>query len=157
MMEIERKFVIQKLPEGVSSGKEILQGYIWYDPEVRLRKIGKEHRLTIKSAGSLAREESEHVIPEELFTLLWPLVGSKVVKKTRHLLGYNDLVFEIDVYSGKYEGLITLECEFTSIEEAERFELPDRLGSAIDVTYDSRFRNKELSGSGNTIDLGLLK
>jgi len=156
-MEIERKFMIQSIPEGASSGMEIIQGYIWYDPEVRLRKIAGEHKLTIKSAGTLTREETEHDIPEELFSLLWPLVGSKVVKKTRHLLGYNDLVLEIDVYSGKYEGLITLECEFQTVEEAERFELPDWIGSAIDVTYDSRFRNKELSGSGNTIDLGLLE
>ena len=157
MMEIERKFVIQGVPEGVSSGREIIQGYLWYDPEVRLRKIGEEHKLTIKSVGTLAREESEHVIPEALFSLLWPLVGSNVVKKTRHRLEYNDLVLEIDVYSGKYEGLITLECEFQTVEEAERFELPDWIGSAIDVTYDSRFRNTELSGSGNTIDLELLK
>jgi adenylate cyclase len=156
-MEIERKFVIRSVPEGVTSGREITQGYLWFDPEVRLRKIGGEHTLTIKSAGTLAREESEHDIPEELFSLLWPLVGSKVVRKTRHLLDYNDLVLEIDVYSGKHEGLITLECEFQTVEEAERFELPEWIGPAVDVTYDKKFRNKELSGSGTTIDLGLLK
>ena len=155
-MEIERKFVIQSVPEGVSMGREITQGYLWHDPEIRLRKIAGEHRLTIKSAGTLAREESEHVIPEELFNLMWPLVGSNVVRKTRHLLDYNDLAFEIDVYSGKHEGLITLECEFQTVEEAERFELPDWIGPAVEVTYDSRYRNKEL-GSGNMIDLGLLK
>jgi CYTH domain-containing protein len=155
-MEIERKFVIQSVPEGVSSGRKIIQGYLWFDPEVRLRKIGGEHKLTIKPEGTLTREESEHDIPEELFRLLWPLVGSNIVRKTRHLLDYNDLVLEIDVYSGKHEGLITLECEFETVEEAERFELPDWIGPAVDVTYDSRYRNKELV-SGNTIDLGLLK
>ena len=155
-MEIERKFVIQSVPEGVSPGREITQGYLWYDPEVRLRKIGGEHKLTIKSEGTLTREESEHAIPEELFNLLWPLVGSKVVRKTRYLLDYNDLVLEIDVYSEKHEGLITLEGEFQTVEEAERFELPEWIGPAVDVTYDPRYRNKEL-GSGNTIDLRLLK
>ncbi len=147
-MEIERKFVIQKLPEGVDSGREIIQGYLWFDPEVRLRKITGEYRLTLKSIGTLARKESEHDIPEELFSLLWPLVGSKVVRKTRYLLDYNDLVLEIDVYSGKHEGLITLECEFKTVEEAERFELPEWIGPATDVTYDFRFKNSELSKSG---------
>jgi adenylate cyclase len=152
-MEIERKFVIPSVPEGVSSAREIIQGYLWFDPEVRLRKIGEEHKLTLKSKETLSREESEHVIPEELFNLLWPLVGSKVVRKTRHLLDYDALVLEIDVYSGKHEGLITLECEFQNVEGAERFELPDWIGPAVDVTYDSRFKNSELSGSGKVPDL----
>ena len=39
-MEIEKKFVLQDLPEGVHSGRQIIQGYLWFDPEVRLRKIG---------------------------------------------------------------------------------------------------------------------
>ncbi len=121
---------------------------LWFDPEVRLRKIGGERWLTIKSKGALSRDESEHAIPEGLFSLLWPLVSSNVVRKTRYLLDYDDLVLEIDVYSGKHEGLVVLECEFKTVEEAERFELPDWIGPATDVTYDSRFKNSELSGSG---------
>ena len=147
-MEIERKFVLEVVPRGVNSGREVVQGYLWFDPEVRLRKIGGERWLTIKSKGALSRDESEHAIPEGLFSLLWPLVGSNVVRKTRYLLDYNDLVLEIDVYSGKHEGLITLECEFKTVEEAEGFELPDWIGSATDVTYDPRFKNNELSRSG---------
>ena len=147
-MEIERKFVLEAVPGGIHSGREVVQGYLWFDPELRLRRIGGERLLTIKSKGGLTRDEVEHAIPEGLFSLLWPLVGSKVVRKTRHLLDYNDLVLEIDVYSGKHEGLITLECEFKTVEEAEGFELPDWIGSATDVTYDPRFKNNELSRSG---------
>ena len=76
------------------------------------------------------------------------LVGSNVVRKTRYLLDYIDLVLEIDVYSGRHEGLITLECEFKTVEEAEGFELPDWIAPATDVTYDPRFKNSELSRSG---------
>ncbi len=152
-MEIERKFVLRGVPEGVRSGREILQGYLWFDPEVRLRRIEGEHKLTIKSHGTLTRDETELSIPGVLFDLLWSLTGSNVVRKTRYLLDYNDLVLELDVYSGKHEGLITLECEFQSTEQAELFELPEWIGPAIDVTDDPRFKNKELSRSRKTPDL----
>jgi len=151
-MEIERKFVLQGLPEGVHSERKIMQGYLLFNPEVRLRKIAGEHKLTIKSEGTLMREEKEHAIPEELFNLLWPLSDANVVRKTRYQLDYNDLVLEVDVYSGKHEGLITLECEFQSTEEAEGFELPAWVGPAIDVTHDPRFKNKALSRSGKIPD-----
>jgi CYTH domain-containing protein len=152
-MEIERKYVLQGLPEGVHSGREIHQGYLWFDPEVRLRKIGKNHKLTIKSQGALTRDETELSVPGVLFDLLWSLTGSNVVRKTRFLLDYNDLVMEVDVYSGKLEALITLECEFQTIEEAEQFEPPEWIGPATDVTDDPRFKNKELSKSGKIPDL----
>jgi CYTH domain-containing protein len=152
-MEIERKFVLRRVPEGAHSGREIIQGYLWFDPEVRLRRIEREHKLTIKSHGTLTRDETELSIPGGLFDLLWLLTGSNVVRKTRYLLDYNDLVLELDVYSGKHEGLITLECEFQSTEQAELFELPEWIGPAIDVTDDPRFKNKELSRSRKTPDL----
>ena len=151
-METERKFVLQGLPEGIHSGRKVMQGYLLFDPEVRLRKIAGEHRLTVKSTGTLSRNETELSIPGFLFGLLWPLSGANVVRKTRYQLDYNDPVLEVDVYSGKHEGLITLECEFQTTEEAEGFELPVWVGPAIDVTYDSRFKNKELSRSGKIPD-----
>ncbi len=122
-----------------------------------MRKIGGKHKLTIKSHGTLTRDETERFIPGALFSLLWPITGSNVVRKTRYLLDYIDLVLEVDVYHGKHEGLITLECEFQSIEQAELFELPGWIDPAIDVTDDPRFKNKELSRSRKTPDLQLLK
>ncbi len=103
--------------------------------------------------GTLTREEKENPIPVGLFNLLWPLVGSNLVRKKRYLLDHGDRVLEVDVYAGKHEDLITLECEFQSTEQAELFELPDWIGSAVDVTGDPRFKNKELSRSGKIPDL----
>ena len=156
-MEIERKFVLRGVPEGMQSARTVTQGYFWFDPEIRLRRIGKDHRLTIKSTGALSRNETELYIPGFVFDLLWPLTGSNVVKKTRYLLDYSDLVLTVDVYSGKHEGLIVLECEFQSTAQAELFELPAWVGPAIDVTYDPRFKNRELSRSQKTPDLKLQK
>jgi CYTH domain-containing protein len=101
----------------------------------------------------MTRDETKLSIPGFLFDLLWPFTGSNVVRKTRYLLDNNNLVLEVDVYSGKHEGLITLECEFRSTEQAELFELPEWIGPAIDVTDDPRFKNKELSRSRKTPDL----
>jgi CYTH domain-containing protein len=85
-----------------------------------------------------------------LFNLLWPHVGPNVVRKKRYLLDHDDRIFEVDVYHGKHEGLITLECEFQTNEEVAGFKLPALMGPTIDVTDDPRFKNKELSRSGKT-------
>lgn len=146
-MEIERKFVLQKLPETLPPGVEIIQGYLWFKPETRLRKTNTEHKLTFKSSGALIRKENEININKILFSILWPLTGNNTIKKTRYLIDYEGLELCIDSYNEKLKGLITLECEFQSIEQAELFEPPAWLGPASEVTHDIRFKNKELSKS----------
>ena len=61
-MEIERKFLVQKLPEEASLGyTELEQGYISTDPVIRIRrqKKGEEESfvLSIKGGGMVRREE----------------------------------------------------------------------------------------------------
>ena len=58
-MEIERKYLIDRLPENVTSypSHEIEQGYLCTEPVVRVRRDGDEYYLTYKGKGLLAREE----------------------------------------------------------------------------------------------------
>ena len=52
-MEIERKFLVKKLPESLGQYKkrEIEQAYLCNDPVVRVRRDNDEYYLTYKSKG----------------------------------------------------------------------------------------------------------
>ena len=58
-MEIERKYLIPKLPDGYMDypKKEIEQGYLSTAPVVRIRKSNDDYILTYKSGGLMVREE----------------------------------------------------------------------------------------------------
>ena len=51
--------------------------------------------------------------------------------------------FELDVFKGKLEGLVCLEIEFDSVEEANSFNVPGWVKK--EVTNDIRYTNSELS------------
>jgi CYTH domain-containing protein len=65
------------------------------------------------------------------------------VEKIRHRAELDDGVAELDVYGGKLEGLLVVEVEFDSKEQAGRFTPPDWFGD--EITEDSRFRNAALA------------
>ena len=75
MLEIERKFLMDGFPIGLEilSEVEIEQGYLSFDPEVRIRKAmdkhtGKEeYRITIKGDGDLTRREIETNITSDFY------------------------------------------------------------------------------------------
>lgn len=58
-MEIERKYLIHKLPENLDTYpyKKIEQAYLCTEPVVRIRKQDEEYFLTYKGKGLLVREE----------------------------------------------------------------------------------------------------
>ena len=58
-MEIERKFLISKLPENLSDypSHQIEQGYLTTNPVVRIRRQDDDYILTYKGGGMMARED----------------------------------------------------------------------------------------------------
>ena len=58
-MEIERKFLIDALPEALSDfpHQEFLQGYLSTSPTVRVRREGEDYVLTYKGSGLMKRTE----------------------------------------------------------------------------------------------------
>jgi len=168
--EIERAWVIKKLPTmhqvKPASYHEI--GYLLTtNPkdktpgELRVFRKGNpdwEYGITVKNMGDMYRNEWEgRLFPEWAFDVLWDHTKSARVFKTRFYSSLhsfeellNDsskphLLFEIDVYEGKLYGLIRVECEFSSVSEAEDFELPSMMGKAVEVTTDKRFKNSKLA------------
>lgn len=152
-VEIERKFWITRLPSLPSdldvSVYDVLQGYIIAgQDELRIRRIGNETYIAAKSSGTLQRDHWERPLPKRIFEQLWPQTENMRVSKVRYLIPYGPYTLELDVYDGPLQGLITLECEFPSKEAADTFVLPDWLSSAVEVTNDAAFKNKNLALHG---------
>src|SRR3954466_15188320 len=88
-VEIERKFLVERLPEGLGDGEPIEQGYLAIGDdgvEVPVRRRGASAVLTIKSGPGMVRTEEEFAIDARRFDSLWPLTEGRRVSKTRHLL-----------------------------------------------------------------------
>lgn len=146
--EIERKFLVRKLPDNLGSfvHREIDQGYLAIAPDgvqVRLRRAGEKYSLTYKRGRANSREEREVELTREQFATLWPGTEGKRLTKTRYDVPYGDRVIEIDIYSGRHEGVIVAEVEFDDEQSAAAFQRPDWLGD--DVTHDPRYSNQLLA------------
>jgi adenylate cyclase len=151
-MEIERKWLVDRLPEGFESapGEEIDQGYLAIEEgetEVRLRRRAGLYSVTVKSAGGLVRGEYEAELVETQFVALWPATEGRRVEKTRHLLGADSgETIELDVFRGSLAGLIVAEVEFGDVDAAQRFVAPEWFGR--EVTEDRAYRNQRLAVDG---------
>lgn len=150
-LEIERKFLVKNLPEGLelSPHTVIIQGYVVITEdgtEVRVRDKGGLYFQTVKSGGGKTRSEVEMSISRQQFEALWPLTKGKRVEKTRYEISYENRVIELDVYHGDLNGLVTAEVEFDSEEVSNQFTPPGWLGQ--EVTEDRRYKNQNLALNG---------
>lgn len=117
--------------------------------EVRIRKKGEKHTLTIKGDGTLERDEWETEISSEIYQLLVPASeGRRIVKDRYEITLPNGEKAELDIYRKNLEGSdhMTVEVEFQSKEELSAFVEPGWFGE--DITEDKRFKNKNLASQG---------
>ncbi len=145
-LEIERKFLVtDEFRHLASSSDYIVQGYIFSDPKksVRVRLRGNKGYITVKSSVEdtlLTRNEWEYEIPaNEVNELL--RICDYTIEKTRYVINYKNLYFEIDEFYGQNEGLLLAEVELKC--EAQQFSKPPFLGE--DVTNDPRYINSQLA------------
>ena len=145
-MEIERKFLISKLPENLDDYPfhQIEQGYLCTQPVVRIRRQDDDYFLTYKSKGLMAREEYNLPLTQEAYEHLKSKADGLVISKTRYLIPEkNGLTIELDVFHEDYEGLLLAEVEFPSEEAANSYTPPAWFGR--DVTFSSDYHNSTLS------------
>lgn len=144
-MESERKFLVKKMPRSYlkNRSKEITQWYICLDPPIRVRVEDFEDCcLTIKTDGEIRegyKKRSElngEILKDAAFNLAAFRKHNKI-RKTRYLIG----VLELDVFLAQLEGLVLLEFERESDNDA--FEMPADI-LAEEVTCDERFENQNL-------------
>ena len=147
-MEIERKFLVKTLPslEHIPT-KKMLQAYISIMPVIRIRQTNDACFLTIKSHGSIVREEHEIRITEDEFQSLLRKTEGSPIEKTRYFISLeNGLTAELDVFSGHLSPLVTVEVEFPSVEDANAFIPPNWFGE--DISLDHRYKNNNLAING---------
>lgn len=85
-MEIERKFLIKKLPDNLTSYKarKIEQAYLCTDPVVRVRRDNDDYYLTYKSKGMIVREEYNLPLTKEAYGHLLAKADGNIITKTRY-------------------------------------------------------------------------
>jgi adenylate cyclase len=145
-MEIERKFLIKKLPDNLTSYKarKIEQAYLCTDPVVRVRRDNDDYYLTYKSKGMIVREEYNLPLTKEAYRHLLAKADGNIITKTRYEIPEKDnLTIELDVFEGKFDGLLLAEVEFASEEEALGYIPPEWFGE--DVSNSTKYHNSTLS------------
>lgn len=148
-MEIERKYLVKKLPEDLENYKKlrISQGYICTKPVVRIRRSNDEYYLTYKGGGMMAREEYNLPLNKEAFEHMLPKIDGILIDKIRYLIPLDEKhTAELDVFKGELAPLQIVEVEFETIEDANTFVAPDWFGE--DVTYAKEYHNSYLSQKG---------
>jgi CYTH domain-containing protein len=149
MKEIEKKFLLRALPQGLKTGIKIQQGYLNANcPEIRVRQREKAFYFTLKGGEGFTREEIEARVSRKLFKALWSITKGRRIKKTRYTLFHEGLTWEIDEFHGALKGLIIAEVELPS--ESTEFSIPPIINHLIiaDVTDDRRYSNKVLATQG---------
>jgi Uncharacterized protein conserved in bacteria len=144
-MEIERKFLIEQLPQNLEQYSVIHmeQGYLSTEPVIRIRKENDEYVLTYKSKGFLVREEHNLPLTKESYEHLKTKIDGTLIKKCRYLIPFtNSLCIELDVFEGKLSPLMLAEVEFPDLDHANAFVAPDWFGE--EVTYETEYHNNYL-------------
>lgn len=140
--EIEKKYIVKELPENLSEypHKEIEQSYLNKGgAPIRLRKISngdgflfllsKKARV---SEGSIECVEYNIELPEDVYNNLLEAIEGRTIIKTRYNIPLTDgLVLELDVFHGFFEGVCIAEIEYSSIEQANSFVVPEWLGEEV--------------------------
>ena len=145
-MEIERKYLIRRLPENLSQYqcKKIAQGYICTKPVVRIRKSDDEYYLTYKGKGLMAREEYNLPLTQEGYEHMLPKIDGRLIEKSRYLIPLDGkLTAELDIFEGDLAPLIIVEVEFDSLDAANSFIPPEWFGE--DVTESRKYHNSNLA------------
>lgn len=146
--EIERKFLIKRLPDDLKRSRSLIieQGYLATEPagrQVRLRKTGRSVSLAFKVRRGTHREEREIKLSPKQFAALWPGTAGRRLRKVRYEIPWKNVLIEIDIYRGRHAGLIVAEVEFSDRASARRFKAPCWLGR--EVTGEKRYSNVRLA------------
>ncbi|MEE3467801.1 MAG: CYTH domain-containing protein [Eubacterium sp.] len=151
-MEIEQKYLIHYLPDGLDryEHEEIEQAYLCQKPAIRVRRKGGRYIFTYKNReqgtgdGSVCvAEEIETEIDFDAYMHLFEKADGEPIRKTRYKIPYEKFTIELDIFHGKREGLILAEVEFESVEESKSFVKPDWFGE--NVSGDIRYSNSYMA------------
>jgi len=148
--EIERKFLVcnDTYKDMAFRRREMAQGYLSLNPDatVRVRVADGAGFLTVKGRNiGAVRAEWEYEIPvrdaEEMLKLC---EQGSTLAKTRHLVDFGGLTWEVDEFHGDLDGLVVAEVELEGVDSIVT--LPPFVGK--EVTDDPRYYNSNLCKNG---------
>lgn len=145
MLEIERKYLLETMDwkkEIIQSITNIKQAYLFEDQckSVRIRVRSDKAYMTIKMGRGVTRNEFEYSIPVDDAEEMIEKASLLCLEKDRYVIQYQDAAWEIDVFKGKYEGLVLAEIELS--DENQVIQLPKWIGT--EVTNDPAYLNVNL-------------
>ena len=159
-MEIERKYLVARLPERLDSFEhvDIEQGYLLSSPTLRIRRMGDDYILTVKEriashSSAIHNREEEFALSAEAYQNLRAKCNDHLVSKTRYKIPLTNadrvgeqgpqLTAELDIFHHQLEGLQIVEVEFPDTVLADHFVPPDWFGD--DVSDNPLYRNSNLA------------
>lgn len=144
MKEIERKFLAKSIPD--LSGKECIS-YERYllkikaDFEERIQKKGDNYEKEVKfKTSDLSRETEKQEISKEDFDFLKKSASKSIIRDSYKISDSPNIT--IKIYHGDYEGLVRVEVEFSSEEDAKNFQPSDWMGK--EITYTNLGKDSKL-------------
>ena len=143
--EIEHKYlVINDSYRQMATGKvAIRQGYLNRNPDrtVRVRTMGEKGFLTVKSRNHGAKRlEFEYEIPGRDAEEILKLAEPGIVEKTRYIVPFGGLLWEVDEFHGSLNGVTVAEVELP--DDGHPYEKPPFIGE--DITGNPQFYNSNL-------------
>lgn len=148
--EIERKYLVvdDSFKSMAVRAYNIEQAYLSSDPAstVRVRIAADRGFITVKGRNQGAvRDEWEYEIPlDDAREIITSLCAGRHIVKTRYIVPFEGLNWEIDEFHGHLEGLVVAEIELPSAS----FVLPPLPGFiGAEVTSDPRYYNSCLINS----------
>ena len=146
-VEIERKYLIKKLPDNLAQYESHLieQAYLCTDPTIRVRKSDDDYYMTYKGRGLLERTEYNLPLNKDAYEKLVKKAEGNIISKRRYVIPIDgsDLKIELDVFDNPFAPLIMAEVEFGSVEESEGFIPPDWFDK--EVTEDPAYHNSNMA------------
>ena len=146
--EIERKFLVEhrdwQLNADTVGAADIEQGYLCADEDrsVRVRIQDGGAKLTIKGrTRGIKRQEFEYDVSMDEAKALLDLCGDRRVSKRRYDVRYEGKSWQVDVFTGRNEGLVVAEIELEATDES--FSKPPWI--VREVSDDPRYFNSNLA------------
>jgi len=145
-IEIERKFIVKKIPELVKSTIDIKQYYLMKDNSMvqRLRIFDNSKSIISfkQNTKNISRYEFEYEIPfEDANKIIEIMPHMPCIQKKRHIYYENNIMWEIDEFYGSNLNLIIAEVELDS--ENQNIDIPNWITK--EVTYDKKYYNFNLA------------
>jgi CYTH domain-containing protein len=136
MHEIERKFILNELPELDMESFSTYERHFIYAKdgvEFRIQRKGEAYECERKGNSSgYSIEKVKFAITLEEFELLKTIAFDSLMREAYTVIGSPGI--SVKVYKGRFAGLIRAEVEFSSVDEAEAFQVPEWFGKEITFT-----------------------